>query len=478
MNLIIDPWIPVVFEAGESGLVGLRQLYREAETIRDLNVNPPQRIALMRLLLCITQAALDGPVDEDDWQTCRDRIIPSSLDYLAARYDKFNLYGDQPFLQVKTLVPTSNESIEKLDLSLSSDLFNHTTNRSLLDFNIVLNLLTTQCFSLGGTIGVTLWGEYATKGFVKSGEAKGPGPSSDAPCAPSSMLHTIFRGSTLLDSVYQNLLTKAELSVPWGLPIWENSTSSPIVLQESCTGTFLGRLVPMSRGILLDSESGRCTYVAGVKYESLPNYREPMGTVLLNKKNEPFYMGIKLGQHLWRELASILSLNARGEDSGALALRKIDQLGDAMIDVWVGGVSRKPGQNLIYDTAEWNFSIPASMLGDAEIGKYSLGVELANKGELALKNATKAYRSVMKSESAGFARKATVHYWSTLDSTYQVLVDIASDGERDLDEWRTVLRKTMYKAFEEACPHDTPRQIQAYAQAKGLLRIREAKSGK
>ena len=77
MNLIGDPWIPVLDADGKSATVGLRELYERAHEIRDLALQPPQRIAVTRLLLCITHATLDGPEDEDDWRafsTCADRL--------------------------------------------------------------------------------------------------------------------------------------------------------------------------------------------------------------------------------------------------------------------------------------------------------------------------------------------------------------------------------------------------------------------
>ena len=65
MNLTLDPWIPAVRADGTRDLFSLHALFAEAHTLRDLAVKPHERIALMRLLLCITQAALDGPADED-----------------------------------------------------------------------------------------------------------------------------------------------------------------------------------------------------------------------------------------------------------------------------------------------------------------------------------------------------------------------------------------------------------------------------
>jgi len=63
MNLVSDPWIPVVMLDKTPRLVSLNEVFRDGETIADLAANPCQRIALMRLLICIAQAALDGPKD-------------------------------------------------------------------------------------------------------------------------------------------------------------------------------------------------------------------------------------------------------------------------------------------------------------------------------------------------------------------------------------------------------------------------------
>jgi CRISPR-associated protein Cse1 (CRISPR_cse1) len=65
MNLTLDPWIPVVQADGSSELLSLQDLFAQAHELHDLAVKTPRTCcfdALMRLLLCITQAALDGPV--------------------------------------------------------------------------------------------------------------------------------------------------------------------------------------------------------------------------------------------------------------------------------------------------------------------------------------------------------------------------------------------------------------------------------
>lgn len=90
-------------------------------------------------------------------------------------------------------------------------------------------------------------------------------------------------------------------------------------------------------------------------------------------------------------------------------------------------------------------------------------------------NPVKEYVNKLGVEGGGFTRWSVAHYWSALDSSCQLLEEIATDWQRDLDDWRTVLRKAMFEAFKAACPHETPRQIRAYAKAKKLLRIKEKK---
>src|SRR5208282_3150541 len=82
MNLTIDPWIPALRIDGRRGLFSLQDLFAQAHELRDLAVKPHERIALMRLLLCITQAALDGPADESEWQNCQPLIQPRVRAYL------------------------------------------------------------------------------------------------------------------------------------------------------------------------------------------------------------------------------------------------------------------------------------------------------------------------------------------------------------------------------------------------------------
>src|SRR5215469_2889842 len=104
MNLATEAWIPVVSAGGQFRTVSLKKLFEQSDQIRDLAVRPPERVALMRLFICIVQAALDGPVERDDWEKRRPSIVPESLKYLDRWLSSFELFGErQRFLQVTGL---------------------------------------------------------------------------------------------------------------------------------------------------------------------------------------------------------------------------------------------------------------------------------------------------------------------------------------------------------------------------------------
>ena len=125
MNLTTDPWIPVIGADGRQRSVSLHDLFASAHELRDLSVKPHERIALLRLLICITQAALDGPKNYDAWETCREAIQSAAKRYLDKWAASFELFGDgQRFLQVPGLKAAKEEGdgnpATKLDLTLAS----------------------------------------------------------------------------------------------------------------------------------------------------------------------------------------------------------------------------------------------------------------------------------------------------------------------------------------------------------------------
>jgi CRISPR system Cascade subunit CasA len=488
MNLIGDPWVPVLALDGSPRLVSLRELFEQADQIRDLNAPPPQRISLMRLLTCIAQAALDGPGGEREWSACRSRIAPASLQYLESRLDRFELFGERPFLQVPSLKRTRNAVCDKLDFGLSAG-----NNAALHDQAAVpsgrphepgwlaLMLLTYQCFSPSGRIGANTWGGVDME------------PKSEhAPCIEGSPLHVIVRGDNLLQTLHLNLLTREQVadlpSAAWGQPAWDNPPTGPGIQQKHST-SYLARLVPMPRAILLDSGAPAFTLASGVAYAKLPAYREPTATTVKRGKGPKerlCYLHINLERHPWRELDAVLSVAGK-EDCGPLALRHLAVLpdGQATVDVWTGGLVADKGK--ILDMAEWEFSIPREFLEETSLNLYHAGVEIAEGGAGKLRGAIGKYCVSLepgddkgkkpkkrKNDSPGdtLIPRAQSLFWGRMDQAYPQLIE-ATGSDNGLGDWHNLVQRTVNDAYAQTCPHETPRQIQAFALAQRHLRLKE-----
>ncbi|MEI6783949.1 MAG: type I-E CRISPR-associated protein Cse1/CasA, partial [Verrucomicrobiota bacterium] len=177
MNLTTDPWIPVLWNDGATRAATLADIFVCGQDIRDLAVRPHERIALMRLFLCVAHAALDGPGDREEWSACLERLPAAARDYLQRWQPAFELFGDsQRFLQVANLKATKADdeegnSVSKLDMALATGnnptLFDNSggDGRAFPPEQLALVLLTFQCFSPGGTIGVALWNNEPTLGW-------------------------------------------------------------------------------------------------------------------------------------------------------------------------------------------------------------------------------------------------------------------------------------------------------------------------
>jgi CRISPR system Cascade subunit CasA len=473
MNLITDPWVPILDNHGERRLVGLGELFEDADAIRDLSVGPTHRVALMRLLVCVAHAALDGPTDEEDWSRCRGRIVPAVRQYLRDHRDSFELHGPRPWLQAVALQPQHNATLDKLDFSLASGnnptFFDHAATpqgRPHDDAWCALNLLTFQCFSPGGLIGSTTWNGVKT---ARSSE--------HSPAIEGSALHTLLRGPTLLSTIWQNLVTREQIDalpgMVFGRPVWESRNCGLPEQQKEATSSFLGRLVPFSRAIRLHPQERRMTLANGFPYPKLPRQREIAATVVLSKKDKketPTYIPVSLDRHPWRSLSSILQLATSALTGGPLCLAHLSSTSDTdTLDVWTGGLAVSRAK--ILDAAEWVFALPLRFFGSAALRMYERGVQLADAAELCLRRAMERYYGFFGFAKPLYAR-GTTWFWSELDGRHERLIEAVAGSGRPLGEtWYPIVRTVVEEAYAAVCPRMTPRQIQAFALGRQELRL-------
>ncbi|MBN2450794.1 MAG: type I-E CRISPR-associated protein Cse1/CasA [Lentisphaeria bacterium] len=500
MNLTTDPWIPVVWEDGRNGLVSLTEAFGQGQEIRDLAVRPHERIALMRLLICVAQAALDGPGDRADWRTCGERLPAAALAYLERWRHAFELFGEgQRFLQVKGLRPPNatggdeGDSLSKLDLALASG--NNTTlfdnaggsQRQFTPSQVCLMLITYQNFSPGGLVADLLW----------SGTPTGRS-SNHAPCVIKSLAHTYIVGSTLAESVRRNLLTREDIelrSVAWGAPIWEHPPESARDRSNACC-TYLGRLVPMSRTVQLE-RSALLALGQGLTYDGYPLWREACATVVARPRDgsiERQALSLSPAKAVWREVSAITVLDRGGHDvlGGPLALCHVEP--EQSCDIWVGGLIADKAK--LVDTIEAVFHLPAAMLGTAGQRVYEQGVRHADRWALRLGRALAAYRREQKDElerdqwkrGNRVKQMAAMHFWTAAEHHLSDLLAVVENPDllcasREAEPswsgtvWGHALAAAARDAYNLACPHGTPRQMKAYVLGLKVLFREPTESG-
>lgn len=474
MNLTVEKWIPALRADGRRDLFSLQDLFAHAHELRDLAVKPHERIALMRLLLGITQAALDGPADEGEWETCQPLIQPRVRDYLTKWKSAFELFGDGPrFLQFPNLQP-GKESDEgnaatKLDLALAtgnnSTLFDNFAGeeRALKAARVATGLLSFQCFSPGGRIGVAKWNGKDTPG---------KGSSNHAPCTPSSMVHTFILGENLLATIHRNLLTKESAMYDygadrWGKPVWEMPCdhSGDTAAQANATLTYLGRLVPLSRAIRLH-EGGRALILAnGLDYPIYPSFREATATII-KRKDELAVLPASTARSLWRQLSAISVQRRAGADAacGPLALNHVSDSNDTTL--WVGALVTDKAK--IEDVVESTYALPPGMFTELGRAAYEHGVAHAEEREGVLIQAVKTYAASLKIGTPPYDR-ARQQFWTRVEQHLTALFDLARDPDLVADlpnsnrGWGKAVADAARAAYEQSCPRQTPRQIEAYA---------------
>jgi CRISPR system Cascade subunit CasA len=470
MNLTIDPWIPVERADGSRELISLQDLFAHARELHDLAVKPHERIALMRLLLCITHAALDGPRDAAEWQDCQPLIQPRVRNYLETWRAAFELFGEGlRFLQLPNLQrgKTSDEGnfATKLDLMLSTGnnptLFDNRAGeeRSIRAARAAINLLTFQNFSPCGRIGVALW---------NGKETPGKGASTHAPCTSSSMIHTFLLGSCMLETLHLNLLNKDVIAdapnAGWGKPIWELPvTEAAGESLQNARMSYLGRLVPLSRAIRLNEDGISIILANGLDYPVFPAFREGSATII-KRKEELGLLSASSSRSLWRQLPAItIKLRSKADSTaGTLALNNLPGCSDAVL--WVGALIAA-GNGKIVDVVESTYSLPAGMFSGFPRAAYKKGVAYAEEREGILIQSVKSYASTLKATSPAYAH-ARQQFWTRVEQHLADLFDLArkSDLAADLPNcsWGKAVKASAFDAYEQACPRQTPRQIQAY----------------
>jgi CRISPR system Cascade subunit CasA len=473
-NLIDSPWIPVRWRHNSGGdtpaLVSLHTAFSRSKEIADLDCAPHERIALTRLLVCITHASLGAPEDEDEWDDFGQNFAQEVTTYMQKPeiYPHFNLLGDGPrFLQSKKANAKTSEGYPlcKIFFHLASGnspkLLDHWGEdpRPWSPAAAALGLLCLQNFFVGGSM---------------ASKVKGNGPSLKS-------LQLLLLGDSLQETLLRNcidLKTLKQTGAELGAPVWETSPDN----------NLLARLAPKSCALWLADDLATTLIDQGYQYPEFEAYRDPYVTILTIKDNRRL-LRANLEKGIWRDLHLLTNLKYTTETAGPLNLQSFNNSNtlNEYTNLWVGELIKAKDAKVI-DCTESTFTVPHQLFCEDGQMVYAAGVDHADTVSRKLYGAIKTYWSALKHETPPIA-KAQKHFWHRLDQQHRVLINMAGDpesrrgpgiGVEDAkDSWTTLVRKAAFDAFDSVCPRSTARQIQAYATGiKPLLRALYPKESK
>ena len=482
-NLIDEAWIPVA----NAGRVSLRQVFSNPD-YRALGGNPLQKIALMKLLLAIAQAACT-PANNEEWRALGSQGLAERCHaYLQQWHGRFYLYGEQPFLQMPAIKTAELKSygavLPEVATGNTTVLTQGQVERSLSDADKAMLLISLMGFALGGKKtdnSIVLSPGYAGKRNDKGKASTGkPGPA----MAYMGLLHSLLLGKNIWESLWLNLLTREQIEqnqrYPQGIGTapWEQMPDGEdCAVARQLKESLMGRLLPLCRFCLL-TEDG-LHYSEGIAHDNYKNGKcDP--TVAVNwSGKEPKTLWCNPEKRPWRELTALLSFIAQQQGSGFECLQlklSLDRACDVVetFSLWSGGlrVSSNAGEQFVSGTDD--FVESWCELHSAALGKLwftQLQTEMTGLDELAknLYGRVLGYYKEQLVDGAKLAAEATHMFWQLCERDFQQLLDSCEQDETS-QQARQQLRRRFAaytkQSYDHHCPKGTARQLDAWAKCR------------
>lgn len=482
-NLIDEPWIPVA----DHGRVSLKQIFSNSE-YRSLGGNPVQKIALLKLLLAIAQAAAT-PKNETEWKELGAKgLADRCLAYLAKWHDRFYLYGDKPFMQMPAIraarVQPYGAVLPEVSTGNTTVLSQVQVQRVLDDGGKALLLLTQMGFALSGKKtdnSVVLTPDYTGKRNDKGKPSTGkPGPS----VGHMGLLHNFLIGKDIQQTLWLNLFTVQQLGqmnlysegvgcAPWEwMPEGEDCDQA-----RRLKSSLMGRLLPVSRFCLI-AEDG-LHYSEGIAHAS---YKEGMvdPSMAVNYSGkEPKALWVDPEKRPWRELTALLGFFEQSDVQGFQSWQVRSGLDRACHSVeafaiWSAGlrVSSNAGEQYASgsdDFVESQVWLNSEILGGIWFSQLKHEMDTLNDLAKNLFGRVQAYFKAQTVDGGKIAPRATQLFWQLCERDFQDLVDQCAQTEEAALQRRNLRRRFasyIHQAYDTFCPRDTARQLDAWASCR------------
>jgi len=476
-NLIDEPWIPVA----DVGRVSLQRLFSDA-SLRALGGNAAQKIALMKLLQAICQAAVT-PQDNAQWQALGpDGLCRAVQDYLEKWRDRFWLYGEKPFLQMPAVARSELKPfgtvLPEVSTGNTTVLTQSQSAKILTDADKALLIVVQMSLALGGKKtdnSVVLTPGYRGKTNDKGKPATGkPGSA----LAFMGLMHSFCMGTTLAETFWLNLFTAGDISAltqyPAGLgqAPWEQMPEG-----EDCARarelkqSLMGRLVPVGRFCLL-AENG-LHYSEGISHS---NYKEGLydPSVVVNKKGKELKVQwTDPARRPWRELTGLLAFIQMDRQTECeqlyIGVTK-SMLAQRPFGIWSGGlrVSSNAGEQYVSgsdDVVESLYWLDPGVTSESWFSHFKNEMEELDNLARHLYGCVLAWGKHQMMEPKAIASRATELFWQLCEQQTQALLD----GCHDPDERYQLRRRfaaCLHHAFNHFCPNETARQMEAWAKTR------------
>lgn len=492
-NLIDEPWIPIT----NAGLVSLREIFFN-NSLRSLGGNPVQKIALTKLLLAIAQSAAT-PEDDEDWRrTGYLGMADKCLSYLEQWHNRFYLYGTRPFLQVPAIQLAEVKSFGVLSPEVSTGnttvLTESQQEQAHSDADKALLIVVQMAFGLSGK--KTDNSLVLSPGYKGKQNDKGKAASGKAGSAVGHMglLHSFWLAESVVESLWLNILTQEDIrDLPMypslGTAPWEQMPNGEAdSVAEALKESLIGRLVPLGKFCLL-TDNG-IHYSDGIAHASyLEGKVDPSASVDFSQK-KPKALWVNPDKRPWRELAALLQFIESGKSSGyetqqlSRTIRRV-KYGVESFAIWSGGlrVSSNAGEQYASGTDDYVQSelwLLSSELGDSFLAQLKQEMSDLSALQKTLWGAVVRYfrqlSDIDKSSSgkaqpfvANQAERATHLFWQLCERQAQALLDACNDdidAKIERQRLRKVFASYALRVFDQVCPNDSTRQLDAWAQSR------------
>lgn len=475
-NLIDEPWIPVT----GSGKVSLAQIFSNPD-IEALGGNPVQKISLLKLLLAIAQSACT-PKDESELKEIGVQGLQNlCLDYLNKWHDRFNLYGDKPFLQMPAIkgaeIKGFGAVLPEISAGNTSVLSQVQIEKKLDDAEKALLILTLMGFALGGkqtdnsiVLSPNYGGKRNDKGKPSSGKS---GPA----ISYRGSLHSFLLDDTIAKTLWLNVLTKEQLDkanmFPEGVGIapWERMPGGEDCAQaKKLKGSLLGRLIPLCRFCLL-ADSG-LHYSEGIVH---PDYKDGVTdpSVSVNYADkQPRILWVDPEKRPWRELTSLLTYLSEEQEKGfsTLQLQNLDRARDLSprFAIWSGGLKVRStvGEQKVSgndDFVESQVWLQSEDIDAKWFANLRTEVSVLNSLNKNLCGKVKGYFNDQKLDGKELVKKASQLFWQLCERDFQGLIDCCSSDSKGTQLYRQTFGRYVHKSYNQFCPNETARQLDAWA---------------